>query len=194
MSRRWPIALFGLFLGTFALLALSGPGRIDIIDGQARYEVSRSLVEHGDTIIRDPHVWYPVLPGRDGQLYTPYRVPHSLLGVPAIWLADWTGPGSEGRRHFFFALIGALTGASLAVVYALWFRGRGQSPGAAVAWAIAGIFCTPNWYYSTSTFDDIFGAASVVFTIYAAWLCRERSSILWATICGISLGLSFNFK
>src|SRR6476620_3240536 len=101
----WPVALLGLFLTVFAVLALSGPGRIDIIDGQARYEVARSLVEHGDTIIRDSNVWYPVLPGREGNLSTPYRIPHSLLGVPAIWLADATGPVSEGRRHFFFALV-----------------------------------------------------------------------------------------
>jgi hypothetical protein len=194
MSRRWPLALVGLFLSTFALLALSGPGRIDIIDGQARYEVARSLVEHGDTIIRDPNVWYPVLPGRDGNLYTPYRIPHSLFGVPAIWLADATGPVSEGRRHFFFALVSAAAGAFLAVVYALWFRGHGQTPAAALAWAAAGIFCTPNWYYSTSTFDEIFGTASVVFALYAAWLSRERSSIARSSLSGISLGLAINFK
>jgi len=194
MSRRWPLALFGLFLSTFALLVLSGPGRIDIIDGQARYEVARSLVEHWDTIIRDPNVWYPVLPGRDGNQYTPYRLPHSLLGVPAIWLADAIGPFSEARRHFFFALISAAAGASLGVVYALWFRGHGQQLGAALAWAAAGMLCTPNWYYSTSTFDDIFGAASIVLTVYTAWLSRERSSIAWAAVSGITLGLSFNFK
>src|SRR5438874_13114167 len=142
MSRRWPLSLFGLFLSTFALLALSGPGRIDIIDGQARYEVARSLVEHGDTIIRDPNVWFPVLPGRDGNLYTPYRLPQSWLGVPAIWLADAFGSLSEPRRHFFFSLTSAFVGAILAVTYAIWFRGRGHALPAALAWAFAGIVCT----------------------------------------------------
>src|SRR3954469_11499592 len=91
----WPRALLGLFLTVFAVLALSGPGRIDIIDGQARYEVARSLVEHGDVVVRDPDLWFPVLAGRDGKLFTSYRLPHSLLGVPALWLADATGPTSE---------------------------------------------------------------------------------------------------
>ena len=44
----WPVALIGQFLVVFALVALSGPGRIDIIDGQTRYEVARSMVDHGD--------------------------------------------------------------------------------------------------------------------------------------------------
>jgi hypothetical protein len=194
MPRRWPIALFGLFISAFSLLALSGPGRIDIIDGQARYEVARSLVEHGDFKIRDPNVWYPVLPGRDGELYTPYRLPHSLLGVPAIMLSDATGPTSEARRHFFFALIGAAFGAGLAVTYALWFRAEGLSPIASIAWAAAGIFCTPLWYYSTSTFDDAFGAATVVAALFAARQSRDRSSNAWATVAGLAIGLAFNFK
>ena len=31
---RWYLALTGLYLVVFALCALSGPGRIDIVDGQ----------------------------------------------------------------------------------------------------------------------------------------------------------------
>src|SRR3954463_2654402 len=96
-SLGWPRALLGLFLTVFAVLALSGPGRIDIIDGQARYEVARSLVDHGDLEVRDPDLWFPVARGRDGKVFTCYRLPHSLLGVPALWLADVTGPVSEAR-------------------------------------------------------------------------------------------------
>src|SRR5271157_4222424 len=119
---RWWIARAGLFLTVFATVALSGPGRIDIVDGQTRYEVARSLVEHGDSVIRDPDVRYTVFHGRDGQLYTPYRFPQTGAGVVAIVLADHTGPGSEGRRHFSFALTSAFAGALLAVLYTLWFR------------------------------------------------------------------------
>src|SRR5580704_9704762 len=159
---RWPTALAGLFLVVFAATTLAGPGRIDIVDGQTRYEVARSLVEHGDSVIRDKDVWFAVLPGRDGQPYTNYRFPQTVLGVVAIWVADATGRVDEERRQFFFALIGPLACGLLALVYALWFRHLGHSPGASVAWAAAGIFCTPNWYYGTSSFDDILGAAAVV--------------------------------
>src|SRR5438128_10584379 len=89
---RWYLALTGLFLVVFALCALSGPGRIDIVDGQTRYAVARSLVEHGDSIVRDDGAWMNVYSGRDGERYTSYRLPHSMLGVPAILLADLSSP------------------------------------------------------------------------------------------------------
>src|SRR5207249_7669544 len=107
-SPGWALALAGLFLAAFAVLALTGPGRIDIIDGQTRYEVARSLWEHGDVQVRDPEVWFPILPGPDGKIYTDYRLPHSALGVPALALADGVGPPSEARRHFYFLMLSAV--------------------------------------------------------------------------------------
>src|SRR5947209_18579302 len=74
---RWIIALCGQFLFVFSLVALSGPGRIDIVDGQTRFEVARSLVEHGDSIIRDRDVWMHVYVGRNGDSYTSYRFPQT---------------------------------------------------------------------------------------------------------------------
>jgi hypothetical protein len=212
----WPLALLGLFLVVFAVAALSAPGRMDIIDAQPRYEVARSLVEHGDPAIRDPDLWFCVLPGRDGQRYTLYRLPQSLLGVPAILLADATGPVSEERREFFFSLTSPFTGALLAVAYALWFRRLGYSTAAALAWALAGIFCTPSWFYSTSTFDDILGTTAVVWALMLAWQGREqrpqretraysrsvsrndsdRTSrpCLFAALAGLAIGVAFNCK
>src|SRR5205814_1364161 len=148
-APRWCCALAGLFLATFAVLGLTTPGRIDIIDGQGRYEIARSLYEHGDAVVRDPDLWFPIAPGRDGKPFTSSPLPHSLLAGPALWLADRPGPISEARRHFAFALIAPLAGAALAVAYAVAFRRRGMSPRAALAWAAAGVFCTPVWFYST---------------------------------------------
>ena len=187
-------ALAGLFLFVFAVLALTGPGRIDIIDGQARYEVARSLWEHGDTQIRDPEVWFPILIGPDGKTYTNYRLPHSALGVAAIAVADLTGPTSEPRRYFYFLMLSAVAGATLAVAYAVWFAGHGCSPRSAILWAAAGIYCTPSWFYSTSTFDDIFGATTVVVALTMAWRSRERGSVGWALLAGLSVGAAFNWK
>jgi hypothetical protein len=187
-------SLSGLFLFVFAVLALSGPGRIDINDGQTRYEVSRSLLEHGDAVIRDSNVWHPILPGPDGKIYTNYRLPHSALGVPALVLADLAGPPSEGRRHFYFLMLSAVAGATLAAAYAVWFAGHGHSPRSAVLWAAAGVFCTPSWYYSTSTFDDTFGSTTVILGLTWAWLSRERGSITWAALAGLAVAAAVNWK
>src|SRR5262249_3045515 len=188
----WCAAVAGLSLFVFALVALSGPGRIDIVDGQTRYEVARSLVDHGDSIIRNDQVWFWVFPGRDGRPYTKYRFPQSGLGVPAILLADAFGPVTETRRRFYFSLSGAVVCAILAAAYAVWFRRRGLSVHAAIFWAGAGIFCTPNWFYGTSTFDDILGSAVLVLAFVVAFLSRQRHTVLGAAAAGILLGLAFN--
>jgi hypothetical protein len=176
------------------VVALSGPGRIDVVDGQTRYEVARSLVDHGDLVIRDPNVRFAVFPGRDGQLHSKYRFPQSAAGVTAIVLADGTGPVREPRRHFFFSLIGAVACGVLASTYTLWFRHLGHGPGASLFWSTAGILCTPSWFYGTSSFDDILGTAAVVLAVAVAVGTRRRSPWWGAAAAGLVLGLAFNCK
>jgi len=191
---RWWIARAGLFLTVFAVVALSGPGRIDIVDGQTRYEVARSLVEHGDSIIRDPNVWFAVFPGRDGLRYTKYRFPQSAAGVAAILAADCSGPVNEGRRHFFFTLTSSVACATLAVIYASLFRRLGHGPRASLLWAAGGVFCTPSWFYGTSTFDDILGSVAVVLAVSSALASRQRHPGAGAVLAGLALGLAFHCK
>jgi hypothetical protein len=190
---RWALALAGLSLTVFGVMALTGPGRIDIEDGQTRFESGRSLIEHGDTAIRDPRLVWFRFPGRGGLDFTYYRFPQELIAAGCIWIADATGPVVEGRRHFVFSLHGAVVAAALAVAYAIWFRRRGQTPAAAVAWAAGGVFCTPNWYYATSTFDDILGALAVVATVVLADAARKSGG--WRLVLAAGcVGLAINCK
>jgi hypothetical protein len=184
----------GLAVAVFAGVALSGPGRIDIVDGQTRYEVSRSIVDNGDSVIRNPEVWFGVFPGRNGQRYTYYRFPQSLAGVAAVVAADATGKKSEPRRHFFFVLTSAAGAAVLAVLYFKWFLTRGRPPRSAMFWAIAGIVCTPSWYYGTSTFDDILGALVVTAALMVALAARTTVRVGSGLGAGLLFGLAFNCK
>jgi hypothetical protein len=193
MTRRW-LALVGLFVFAFSVAALSGPGRIDIGDGQTRYEVSRSLVDHGDHVIRDERVWFGVFPGREGRLYTAYRFPQSAAGVAAILVADATGSVNEGRRHFFFTLTGAFACGILAVAYAVLFRHLGHGARESLLWAGAGVFCSPTWFYATSTFDDVLGTTALVLAFALAWLSRTVRPLTMALAAGLMLGLAFNCK
>src|SRR5579884_846369 len=195
-QRRWAwaVALGGQFLFVFSIVALSGPGRLDIDDGRTRFEVAQSLVDHGDPVIRDPDTWFTVLPGRYGLNYSNCRLPHSALGTVAIWLADHTGPVWEARRHFFFALIGAVAAGVLAVTYSWLFRRLGWSVWGALAWGTAGVFCTPSWYYGTSTFDDVICAAVVVASLAIALVSRQRRPVVGAIVSGLLIGLAFNCK
>ena len=191
---RWWLALVGLFLFVSSAVALSGPGRIDIGDGQTRYEVARSLVDHGDDVIRDDRVWFGVFPGRGGRSYTYYRFPQSVVGALAIVCSDTTGPVTEGRRHFFFSLTGAVACGMIAVTYAGLFRHLGSSPKEALFWAWAGILCTPSWFYGTSTFDDILGTAALTLSVTIALMSRHRKPMQGALVAGLVLGLAFNCK
>jgi hypothetical protein len=187
-------ALAGLFVFVFAVMALSGPGRMDIIDGQPRYEVARSLVDHGDVVVRAPGLTFCVFPGREGRSYCLYRLPQSLLGVPALLLADATGPVSESRRQFFFVLTGAFAAGILGVSYALRFRQLGHGLRASLGWALAGVFCTPCWFYGTSIFDDILGVTAVVGALTLALYGRGNRPLLFAALAGLALGIAFNCK
>ncbi|WP_406696699.1 hypothetical protein V5E97_37510 [Singulisphaera sp. Ch08] len=191
---RWWLALVGLSLFVSAVVGLSGPGRIDIVDGQTRYEVARSLVEYGDHVIRDERVWFGVFPGRDGRSYTYYRFPQSAAGALAILCSDATGPVSEARRYYFFSLTGAFACAFLAVAYAVLFCHLGHEPRGALLWAGAGIFCTPSWFYGTSTYDDILGTTALVLAVTLALMSRHRRPLLGAAAAGLMLGLAFNCK
>jgi hypothetical protein len=154
----------GLWWFITSLVILSSPGRIDICDGQIRYELARNLHDHGDMIIHDPSVEWLVFRGRDGQRRTPVRLPIALLGVCAIELADVTGSVSESRREVFFSWISAtLTGFTALGFYTFFLR-RQHSLRSSLTWSVGGIACTPIWYYGTSCFDESLG------TCLAVWI------------------------
>jgi hypothetical protein len=184
----------GVFLLVFAAVALSGPGRIDIVDGQARFETAKSLALHGDPIVRNAALWFSVFPGRNGAPYSYYRFPHSALGALAVIASDATGPDRDARRHYFFSLMGAVAAAFLASIYFVWFSSRGLAWRSAALWALAGIFCTPGWYYGTSTFDEIFGALGVTAGIVLAVASRSSPACSSAFWSGLGFGLAFNVK
>jgi hypothetical protein len=50
-AALWALSLVGQFLAVFGLIALSGPGRMHIVDGQVRYEdpdARLGWMGHGD--------------------------------------------------------------------------------------------------------------------------------------------------
>ncbi|CAN5555051.1 hypothetical protein BH11PLA2_BH11PLA2_05840 [soil metagenome] len=189
---RWHLSLLGLALAVFGVVGLSGPGRIDIEDGQARYEAGRCFVEYGDPGIRDPRVVWHRFPGREGVDFTYYRLTGEVVATAFVALGHSLSD-QEGTRHFIFALNGAATAAVLAVVYAVWFRRQGSTPRMAIAFAAAGIFCTPCWFYAASTFDDLLCTLIVVVALVLADRARSGNvPSLFGT--AIAVGLSLNSK
>lgn len=190
VDRVFMRRVLGATLCVFAIFCLSTPGRLDIVDGHTRYEVARSIVDHGDFVVRDPDVWFAVLPGRAGENYSYFRFPQSVLGAVAILLADLTGPISEPRRHFLFSLVAPAMGSLLLPFYACWFRRWGFG----LRWAILGVLATPCWYYSTTTFDDILGTTAVVAALVVGFQARNHHPMRYALLAGLLIGWAFNCK
>ena len=170
---------------------MSGPGRIDNVGAQTRFEVGRSLVEHGDSILRDDRIWWGAYPGAEAKLYSHDRLPPCLIAAASVWIADKTGPPSEERRQFFFTLHGAVACGLLSILYALWFRSTGCQPISAILWGAGGVVCTPAWYYGTSTFEESVGTMVLISALLAAVLGRGWAGGAIAT--GLLIGLAYNF-
>src|SRR5262245_33050467 len=104
----------GLFLLVAAVYSLASPGRIDMIDGQYRFEVARNIVRNRSTQVRDPFLT-AAAPGLTGR-YAPYGLSGSVVGVPLILLARVTGRPTLNREQFFFAFTSPLFGAATAAL------------------------------------------------------------------------------
>ena len=112
--------------------------------------------------MRDPRLVWHRFPGRHGQDFSYYRICGEAVAAVFAGIGHVIAPDREGTQHFIFALNGAATAVVLALLYAFWFRRQGCSHRVAIGYSLAGIFCTPCWYYAASTFDDLLGTLMVV--------------------------------
>src|SRR5215510_10480838 len=80
------LLVIGVFLAVAAVYMLSAPGRIDIIDGQLRYDVTESLVTIGQPVLRDPALLPLGIPGVDGHVYAFYNAAPSVVAMPLVWI------------------------------------------------------------------------------------------------------------
>ena len=144
----------GLFLVVLALYALFSPGRIDIIDGQIRFEVARNLIEMGEPILRDPAIMFMALPGRNGAAVSHYGLGPSVGSVPVLWLWKIVDGSSLEFGRFLFSLTSSLYGAGLAVVVYLSYRRLGITRISALGWTAVCATATLLWPLSATTFDQ----------------------------------------
>ncbi len=183
----------GIFLVVGAVYSAAGPGRIDIIDGQYRFEVARNLLEHGSIRIRDPFLPAAV-PGLAGGKYSPYGLSGSIVALPLLVLARAAGPPSVDRQQFFFSFVSALFGAATASVLFLFYRTLGVARRPALLWTLAAAFATLAFPASTSVFDQAQHGFFVVASCYLAFLAARRNSMRLAVAGGAALAFLANFQ
>lgn len=182
----------GLFVLVAAVYAASGPGRIDIIDGQYRFEVARNIVEDASVQIRDQFLGDAVA-GLIGA-YSSYGISGSLVAVPLVALAKAWGPYSIDREQFFFSFTSALLGAASAAVLFLFYIRLGVRARSAVGWTLVAAFATLSFPASATVFDQAQQGFFVLAAVYFGWLSARADSMAHAAIAGAALAVLVNFQ
>jgi hypothetical protein len=187
-SNEWIAA--GIFLLVLAIYVLSSPGRIDIIDGQARYDVAYNWLLEGRPVLRDPWIGRRMgVPGLRGLTYSFYGAPASLFSMPLVWLGLLIDvpPGEPSR--FLFSLTSPIFGALIAVILFLFYVDLGLGARRALVWTMVNAFTTLIWPVANSTFDNAQHAFFATFAVYLGYLGARHKSSLLAAAGGMAAGV-----
>lgn len=177
----------GIFLLVLATYVLSSPGRIDIIDGQARFDVAYNWLHAGQPLLTDSWIkpWMSV-PGRHQLPYSYYGAPASVLPMPLLALgALYDRDMGVGASQFLFSLTSPMLGAAISMLLFLFYIELGVSVRSAFCWALISAFATMVWPLSNSTFDNAQHAFFALCSCYLGFLSSRRNSHMLAMVGGL---------
>jgi hypothetical protein len=186
------LAAVGVFLLAGSVYVATGPGRIDIIDGQYRFEVARNLLDDGSMEVRDPFLAGAVT-GLAG-VYSPYGISGSIAPLPLLMVARSFGAPSIDRQQFFFSFTSSLFGAATAALLILFYGSLGVARRTALFWTLVAAFGTLAFPAATTTFDQTQHAFLILAACYLAFIAGRRESIAAAAAGGVALAILVNFQ
>lgn len=175
------LTFFGVVLFSAGVLLWLAPGRMDMIDGQFRYEVAKNLWLEGSPDLRDPGL-PGILPGM--ARHSSYAIGASLAGVPLVALG--LSLGSEFAAQFLFSLVTPLFGAFMTGVVFASYRRLGFGTRASIFWAFAMLFCTQVLPTALSVFDQV---QEAFFLMVAAYLLLGREHCIRFAAAGLFAGM-----
>lgn len=187
-SKRWIAS--GLFFLVLAIYIVSSPGRIDLVDGQARYDVAYNWLTLGLPILSDPWIaGYMGVVGREGFYYAQYGPGGSASSIPLVQLGLLMNPTSQELVRFLFSLTSCFFGALTAVVLFLFYTELGVSLRKSFVWVMVSAFATLVWPLSTSSFDNAQHAFFAIAALYLGYLSAKRNSKKLALEGGLCAGV-----
>lgn len=186
----------GLFLFVLAVYVLSSPGRIDIIDGQARFDVAYNWLHAGKPLLIDPWI-RPLMavPGRHKLPYSYYGPPASVLPMPLMALgALYDKDMGLGASQFLFSLTSPIVGAAISPVLFLFYVELGVKVRHAFAWTLVSAFATMVWPLSDSTFDNAQHAFFTILAVLLGFLSSRRNSRALAVAGGLAASILVSYQ
>ena len=192
-GRSSALAAIGIFLLVSSIYILSSPGRIDIIDGQIRYEVTTNIVKYGRPVMRDPALAGMGAQGNYDEMYSYYSSAASLSPLPLVWLGNAI-TGNQETERFLFSLTSPIFGGLCATILFLFYLQLGVPGKKAVCWTLVASFTTLIWPVSTSVFDNAQHAFFVLLAAYLAYSSAVRNSVRMAVLGGLAAGVLLNYQ
>ena len=187
-GRAW-IAC-GILLLVFGIYALSSPGRIDIVDGEARYDVAFNWVINGRPIMSDSWIIpFMAVRGRGGFHYSYFGAPASFFALPLVWAGMYSN-----NPQFLFSMVSPFFGAAVAPILFLLYLELGLNRRRALAWTLVSSFASYLWAISDSSFDNAQHAFFTVAAVYFGVLSARRKSPLLAALGGAMVGVLFAYQ
>lgn len=195
-SRRLLCAA-GVSLALLGLYWVTTAGRIDIIDGQWRYEAAKNWLRSGEPSVRDPFLLSThgeLTDPRSGKGFAVYNAAPSITPMPLMLISRLLPGHTVERDQFAFSLAGPLLGA---LVGGLLILGYGMlGIGLRRSLLYTGIFCLATlwWPASLTVFDQNQHAALLFGAVLLAWHSGRRRSIGLASLAGVLGGLLLNYQ
>jgi hypothetical protein len=179
-------AALGLSLCLLGLYILTSPGRIDMIDGQIRYEVARNWLDHGRPVVLDAALFPIALTVKTPHgVYGVYNASASLTAMPLMLLSRALPGHQVERERFVFAMVGPVFGAALGGLLVVAYSMLGLTLPRAVTWALVCTTATLWWPASTTIFDQNQHAVWLLLALLLAWQSGRRASLGLAMLAGV---------
>jgi hypothetical protein len=182
-----------LFLATAGALLLVQEGAITGYDGQTMYEVTKSMVEHGDLAVERE---WNTLPGPDGRYYGRYGIGMSVIGLlpyAAVHAVAGTGDHADALGEAVVSATMPLIAAALVVATYLLARRLGARPGPAVAVAVGSVVGTFLLPYSKEFFSEPLAALGIVLAVERALAKRPVAAGVGAAVAVLARPQSLLF-
>jgi hypothetical protein len=191
-KEDFPLAwLLGAGLLVAVLYAASGPGRIDIIDGQHRFDVALNILNGNGPVLSDPALIQQASmhPSASGKFYSDYALGGSVLSLPLLLIGKMFG-GSLPTMLFCFSLTSALYGGITASAYGAILHLHGLRRRSILIGIGLLAVTSPMWFMGTTVFHQIQFTAFLMLGIWAGFIAVRRNSCSWAAAAGFLGGFS----
>ena len=192
---RGSLAASGLFLFLLASYVLTNAGRIDIIDGQVRYDVAKNWIEVSDPIVRDPALFVsPYLVKKGQPSYSTYNGAASVTPMPLMALSRLLPGHTEERDRFAFSMAGPFFGAAVGTLLMVAYAMVGFDLRTSMLWALVFSFGTLWWPGSLTVFDQNQHAFFLLASMLLAWQSGRRQRVGLAALGGLAGGLLIAYQ